>query len=122
MSILLVPLAAMAGGVLGVALHEATHYGLAELLGDVVGVGWTGGLAGGPYVDYRVESSIGDWRSEVIRKGPLALGGLGAIALALTFDGVTLPWMLGVGVVAGLLWSSPEDLFSAAADRTEDPA
>lgn len=116
MSILLVPLAAMAGGVAGVVAHESIHCGLAELLGDVVGVGWAGGLAGGPYVDYRVESR---WRSEVVRKGPLGVGTAAAIALFVTFDGVTLPWVFAAGAVTGLLWSSPEDLFASAADQGE---
>ena len=115
MSILLVPLAAMAGGVLGVVAHEGIHYALARALGEVIGVGWVGGLAGGPYVDYRVGSR---WRSEVIRKGPLAAGIAGAIALFATFDGVTLPWVFGAGAVGGLLWSSPEDLFARAADQS----
>lgn len=114
MSILAAPLAAMAGGVAGVVAHESIHYALAELLGDVVGVGWTGGLAGGPYIDYRIE---GRWRSEAIRKGPLAAGIVGAIALLVSFDGLTLPWVAAAGAVAGLLWTSPEDLFTSAADQ-----
>ena len=119
MNILVYPLAAMAGGVIGVVAHESIHYALARALGEVIGVGWVGGLAGGPYVDYRVPSR---WRSEVVRKGPLAAGLLGAVALALSFDGLSLPWIVGAGAVAGLLWTSPEDLFVDAADQTEEPA
>ena len=116
MSVLVYPLAAMAGGVLGIVAHESIHLLLARALGEVIGVGWVGGLAGGPCVDYRVASR---WRSEVVRKGPLAAGLLGAIALALSFDGVTVTWIVAAGAVAGLLWTSPEDLFVDAADQTE---
>jgi hypothetical protein len=118
-NVLTYPLAAMAGGVIGVAAHETIHYALAELLGEVVGAGWAGGLAGGPFVDYRVPRSVGGWRSETIRKGPLAAGIAAAIALAFAFDGVTVPWLVGAGAVAGLLWTSPEDLFRSAAEQPE---
>jgi len=122
MNIFVLPAIAMAGGAVGAALHEGIHYALARLLGTVVGAGWSGGVAGGPFIDYRVGSR---WRSELVRKGPLALGVLGAIALAASFDGLTLPWLFGGGVVAGLLWTSPEDLFAAVAsqpDKTQETA
>jgi hypothetical protein len=114
-------LAAMAGGVLGVVAHESIHYAVARALGDVVGVGWTGGLAGRLFVDFRVPTSAFGWRSEAIRKAPLAAGLGGAIALVATFDGVTLPWLVGAGVVWGLLWTSPEDLFASQAQQDEQP-
>ena len=122
MNIFVLPAIAMAGGAVGAALHEGIHYALARRLGTVVGAGWSGGVAGGPFIDYRVGSR---WRSELVRKGPLALGVLGAIALAASFDGLTLPWLFGGGVVAGLLWTSPEDLFAAVAsqpDKTQETA
>lgn len=122
MNVLVLPAVAMAGGAVGAALHEGIHYGLARALGEVLGAGWSGGLSGGPFIDYRVGSR---WRSEIVRKGPLAMGGLGAIALAASFDGLTLPWLFGGGVVAGLLWTSPEDLFVSAAsqpDRSQETA
>lgn len=107
--------AAMGGGLIGTIAHEATHALVATAVGDVVGVGWQGGVAGGPYVEYRTD---GRWRSEAVRKAPLALGVAGAAALLAAFDGVTLPWLFGVGVVWGLLWSSPEDLSRARARQS----
>lgn len=118
MNLALYPLAAAAGALVGTVAHEATHAVAAHLLGELHGVGWQGGLAGGPYVDYRTRSRF---RSEVIRKGPLALGCVGTIALVVSFDGVSLPWLTAAGAVAGLLWSSPEDLFLSAARESAHP-
>jgi len=114
-SLLAYPLAAMAGSLVGTLVHEATHAVAAIALGELEGVGWQGGLAGGPFVDYRVDSR---WRSEAVRKAPLALGGVGAIALLAGFEGATVGWVAAAGVVAGLLWSSPEDLSLAAARQS----
>ncbi|MDR9381143.1 MAG: hypothetical protein RI560_05650 [Natronomonas sp.] len=119
MNIITMPLAAMAGGVLGAAIHETIHYALARALGEVLGVGWTGGLSGGPYVDFRVPASVGNWRSELVRKGPLGVGLLGAIAFAFTYDGLSLGSMALAGLVAGILWTSPEDLFADAAAQSD---
>jgi hypothetical protein len=116
-SLLWYPLAAMAGGVLGTIAHEALHALAAIALGELEGIGWQGGLAGGPFVDFRADSR---WRSEVIRKLPLATGVGAAIAVVGSFDGLTLPWLTAAGAVAGLLWTSPEDLFRASA--AESPA
>lgn len=117
MNILFAPVAAMIGGVVGTIAHETIHYTLARVLGTVEAVGWQGGLSGGPYVDYRVTSR---WRSEAVRKGPLAAGLVGAIALFVTFDGVTLPWIAAAGAVAGMLWTSPEDLFASRAEQPDE--
>lgn len=115
MSLLWFPLAAMAGALAGTIAHEASHYLVARALGEIVDVGWAGGVNGGPFVDFRVESR---WRSECVRKAPLASGILAAVALAVSFDGLTLTWMAGAGFVAGLLWLSPADLFvSSAAEQ-----
>ena len=117
MSIYLYPLAAAVGGLVGTIVHEATHAVAAHALGELRGVGWQGGLAGGPYVDYHTPSR---WRSEVIRKLPLALGVAAAIVLALAYDGVTVAWLTAAGAVAGLLWASPEDLFLDAAEQSAE--
>lgn len=92
----------------GTIVHEATHALVATLVGELHGAGWQGGLAGGPYVDFRAPTR---WRSEAVRKAPLALGVGGAIALVAGYPGPTLGWVAAFGVVAGLLWTSPEDLF-----------
>jgi hypothetical protein len=44
------------------------------------------------------------------------------IALFGTFDSPSARWLLGGGVAAGLLWTSPEDLFVGAAQRREAEA
>jgi hypothetical protein len=108
MRLYLYPLAMMVGGVIGTIAHEGLHALAAMALGQLEDVGWQGGIGGGPYVDYRAGSRAA---SEVIRKAPLVAGVCGAIALVVGFDGLTLTWTVGVGVVWGLLWSSPEDLF-----------
>jgi hypothetical protein len=117
MSLLAYPLAAMAGGLVGTVAHEGLHYVVARALGRVEGVGWQGGLAGGPYVDFAVGSR---WRSEAVRKAPLVAGLLAGIGVAST-AAATPSWVAAVGVVAGLLWSSAEDLFAGAAAREEVP-
>ena len=114
MSLLWLTLAAMAGGVVGAAIHEGTHLATAAALGVVEAVGWQGGLAGGPYVDYRVQSR---WRSEAVRKSPLLLGLAALGGFLVSFDGVGLVAMFEAGVISGLLWASPEDLFADAAQR-----
>ena len=115
MSLLAYPIAAMAGGLVGAIAHETIHAVAAHALGELEGVGWQGGLVGGPFVDFRTPSR---WRSEVVRKSPLAVGIASAIVVALSFDGVTLPWVAAAGFAAGLLWSSPEDLFAARAEAS----
>lgn len=117
MSLLAYPLAAMAGGICGTIIHEATHAIVAHALGELDGAGWQGGLAGGPFVDFRAE---GRWRSEAIRKAPLVAGVIAAIALIASYDGVTPAWVALAGAVAGLLWTSPEDLFVDAARQSPD--
>ena len=113
MSLLAYPLAAMGGGVLGAIAHEASHAVAAHVLGEIVAVGWVGGVTGGPYVDFHVESR---WRTEVVRKAPLALGVVAAIVMLLSFSGLSVAWMFGVGFVAGLVLMSPEDLFTERAE------
>lgn len=115
MTLLLYPLAAMAGGLVGTLAHETTHAVAAIALGELVGVGWQGGLAGGPFVDYRAASR---WRSEAIRKAPLVVGIVAAVALAVAYRGPSLATLAATGTVAGLLWTSPEDLSSARAEAS----
>jgi len=110
-----VPLTAAAGLLVGALAHEATHAVAAVALGQLEAVGWAGGLAGGPYVDFRAPTRL---RSEVIRKAPLALG-LGAAASAVVgFDAVTLPWLFQAALAVGLLQASPADLFLSRAHAT----
>src|SRR6056297_2848109 len=107
----------MAGGLVGTLAHESAHAVAAAALGELEGVGWQGGLAGGPFVEYRAQSRVA---SEAIRKAPLAVGLLAAAAVVGSYDGSpTLAWVAAVGATAGLLWASPED-FSAT--RAHDSA
>jgi hypothetical protein len=119
MSLLLFPLAMMTGGVIGVVAHETLHWLAATAFGSVEAVGWQGGVLGGPFVDFRAPRRL---HSEVIRKAPLAAGLIATVVLFGTFDGVTVAWLVGAGIAAGLLWTSPEDLSLAAAERPEAEA
>jgi hypothetical protein len=114
-SLALVPLAAAAGLLVGAIAHETTHAVLAVVLGELVGVGWAGGLAGGPVVDFRAPTRL---RSEVVRKGPVVLGVVAAASVVVGFGGVTLGWLFEVGVAVGLLQASPQDLFVSRARAT----
>lgn len=116
MSLLWCPLAAMAGGLVGTVVHELTHAVVAAVVADLEGVGWQGGLAGGPYVDFRADNWI---ESELVRKTPLGLGLGGAIVVVLSFE-VSLSWLFTAGVVAGLLRTSPEDLSRGRAAAAVD--
>ena len=117
MSLLAYPLAAMAGGLVGTVAHESLHALTAAVVGRVKAVGWQGGLTGGPYVDFEARSR---WRSEAVRKAPLAVGLVAGIVVASRFE-PTPRWLAALGVVWGLLWTSPEDLFADAATREEVP-
>jgi len=114
-SLALVPLTAAAGMLLGALAHETAHAAAALALGEVETVGWAGGLAGGPYVDFRAPTRL---RSEVIRKVPLALGIITAASAVVGFDAVTLPWLFQASLAVGLLWASPADLFLSRAHAT----
>jgi len=107
-----VPLTAAAGLLVGALAHETTHAAAALVLGQLDDIGWHGGLAGGPYVDFRAPTR---WRSEVIRKAPLALGVLAAAMAVVGFEAVTLPWLFHAALAVGLLWSSPADLLVSRA-------
>ncbi len=111
MSLLWYPLAAMAGGLVGATIHETLHATAAVALGELVRVGWVGGLAGGPVVDYRAPTRV---RDEIVRKLPLVVGVAVAVVVALD-SGVTLGRVTLAGVAAGLLWTSPADLWRAHA-------
>ena len=115
MSLALVPLTAAAGMLVGALAHESAHAAAAVALGELEAVGWAGGLAGGPYVDFRAPTR---WRSEVIRKAPLALGIVAATTAVVGFESVTLTWLLQASLAVGLLWSSPADLFLSHAHAT----
>ncbi|WPH59265.1 hypothetical protein AFNJKBDN_CDS0048 [Halorubrum virus V_ICIS4] len=114
MSLALYPLAAACGAVVGSFVHESTHAAVAAACGVLDGYGWQGGLAGGPYVDFEPETR---WQSEAVRKAPLSLGLVALAALIVAYPGPTLPWVAAAGAVAGLLWTSPQDLFVDAARR-----
>jgi len=107
--------AAMAGGLVGTVAHESLHALVATAVGRVHGVGWQGGLAGGPYVDFE---AVGRWRSEAVRKAPLVAGLVAGIVVASRFE-PTPAWVAAAGAVAGLLWTSPEDLFADAAEQPD---
>ena len=111
MSLVVYPLAAMVGGLVGTIAHESLHALAAVTLGQLVGVGWVGGLAGGPAVDYRAPTRV---RDEIIRKLPLAAGVAVAVGVALG-SGLTPSRVALAGVAAGLLWASPEDLWTERA-------
>jgi len=96
----------MGGALLGSVCHETVHAVAAVALGELVGVGWRGGLAGGPFVDFRADRR---WRSEVIRKAPLALGVVALAATVVTYHGPSLSWVALAAAALGLVWSSPED-------------
>jgi len=110
-----VPLTAAAGLLVGAVAHESTHAVAAVALGELEAVGWAGGVAGGPYVDFRAPTR---WRSEVIRKAPLALGVVAIVGAVLAFEAVTLPWLFQASLAVGLLWASPADLFVERAAAT----
>lgn len=114
MTLALYPLAAAAGAIVGTAVHEATHAAVAAAFGVLDGYGWQGGLAGGPYVEFAPETRL---QSEAVRKAPLALGVGALAALVAAYPGPTLAWVTAAGTVAGLLWTSPADLFVEAAQR-----
>jgi len=105
-------LTVMAGGFLGALAHELTHAVAAIVLAEEMTMGWQGGIEGGPYVDFRAASR---WRSEVIRKAPLALGIISLATAVVGFEMLTLPWLLQGSFALGLLWTSPADLFIARA-------
>ena len=108
MNLLWYPIAAMGGVLVGTIAHEMTHALAAHALGELQGVGWQGGIAGGPYVDFRVESR---WRSEVVRKSPLALGALLLALVVVTYEAPTIAWVFAATMALGMLAASPEDLF-----------
>jgi len=116
-SLLAYPLAAMGGALLGSVCHETAHAVAAVALGELVGVGWRGGLAGGPFVDFRAGSR---WRSEVIRKAPLALGVVALVATVVTYAGPTVAWVALAAASLGLVWSSPEDFSRERATAAAD--
>lgn len=111
----LIPLAAAAGLLVGALAHEAIHALLALMLGELVAVGWAGGIAGGPVVDFRAPTRL---RSEIVRKGPLVVGVAAAVSVLVGFEGVTLGWLFEAGVAVGLLQASPQDLFVARAQAS----
>jgi len=105
-------LTVMAGAFAGALAHELTHAVAAIVLAEEMTMGWQGGIRGGPYVDFRAASR---WRSEVIRKAPLALGIVALATAVVGFEVLTLAWLLHAGFAVGLLWTSPQDLFIARA-------
>jgi len=108
MSVLFAPLAAMAGALAGSTVHELVHAIVAVLVGGKVeGVGWQGGLTGGPFISWRSPDES-TWRPRVVGLAPFALGVVAAVvAVVRSPDGYAA---FGVaGFVLALLWSSPED-------------
>ena len=119
MSIVLAPLAAMAGAVAGATVHELAHAIVAVLVGGrVEKVGWTGGLTGGPVVLWRSPDDS-TWRPRAVGLAPFALGVVAAVtAISRPPDGYAA---FGVaGFVLALLWSSPEDFSLARSRQTHD--
>lgn len=114
MNLVWYPLAAMGGGIVGVLAHELIHIAAAFAFDALEGVGWQGGLAGGPYVDFRTDSRVA---SEIIRKAPILYGALAAVGALLTIE-ATPTWVFLAAVAAGLLWTSPEDLFLSRAEAS----
>lgn len=106
-SLTLYPLAAVAGALVGSALHEASHAAVAAAFGVLDGAGWQGGLTGGPYVDFRPETRL---QSEAVRKAPLVVGVVGSGALVAAYDGPTVAWVGAAAAVVSVLRLSPEDL------------
>lgn len=107
MTLLAYPLVAMAGALAGTIAHEATHAVAAVALGELDDIGWRGGLGGGPYVDFRADSR---WRSEVVRKAPLAFGLVALAVVVVTYTAPTLAWVAAAAFALGLGRPSPEDL------------
>jgi len=114
-SILAYPLAAMGGAIIGTLVHEATHAAVAAAVGRVEGVGWQGGLAGGPYVDFRAPTR---WRSEMVRKAPLAVGVVALAVVVATYSAPTVTWVAAAAFALGALWSSPEDIWRSRAQQS----
>lgn len=109
MSAVLAVLAAM-GALVGAALHEMTHAIAAVLVGGrVERVGWHGGVfRGGPVVEWRSPDDD-RWRPRVVGLAPAAVGIVAATVLVLRWPGSEVGFA-AAGVVAGMMWSSPEDL------------
>jgi hypothetical protein len=105
-------LTVMAGAFVGAIAHELTHAVAAMVLAEEMTMGWQGGIDGGPYVDFRAARR---WRSEVIRKAPLALGIVALATAVVGFEVLTLAWLLHAGFALGLLSTSPQDLFISRA-------
>ena len=105
----------MGGALAGTITHEAIHAAVASVVGELEGVGWQGGLAGGPYVDFRAPTRA---RSETVRKAPLVVGVAVVVAVAASFETPTVAWVAAAGFALGLLWASPEDLSSARAESS----
>ena len=118
MSLFLYPLAAAAGALVGSAVHEASHAVVAAAFGVLDGAGWQGGVAGGPYVDFRPETRL---QSEAVRKAPLAVGVVGLGALVAAYDGASVAWVGAAAAVVSVLRLSPEDL-SIRRARQSPPA
>jgi hypothetical protein len=111
-------LTVMAGGFVGALVHELTHAVAAILLADEMTMGWQGGIEGGPYVDFQAPSR---WRSEVIRKAPLALGMVALATAVVGFEVVTLAWLFHAGFALNLFFSSSADLrFASSIRRTPE--
>lgn len=106
------PAVAVAGALVGVGVHEASHAAVAVAVGELEAVGWQGGLTGGPFVEFRAPTR---WHSETIRKAPLALGVVALVAVVVSYSGPTLWWVGLAAAALALLWTSPEDLSMRAA-------
>ena len=112
MTLLLYPLAAMAGGIGGAIAHESLHVAVAAAVGELHRVGWRGSwLTGGPVVDFRARTR---WRTEAVLKAPL-VAGVAVAAVVLAGSGLTPGRVALAGVAMGLLWASPEDLWASRA-------
>jgi len=103
-------IAAVVGALSGTVIHECCHAAAAELVGgEAKGVGWRGGLTGGPVVFFGCPDDR--WRQRVIGAAPLPVAIV--IAVIAGFAGPesgVLRWFT-LGVVATTALLSPSDLF-----------
>jgi len=118
MSVIFGPVAAMMGALAGSAVHEVTHAIVAVLVGGrVEGLGWQGGLTGGPFISWR-SPDHSTWRPRIVGVAPFVLGVVAAVlAIMRSPDGYGA---FGVaGFVLALLWSSPEDFSVKRSQQTD---
>lgn len=117
----LAALAAPAGVVVGATLHEASHAIAAEQLGGtVVDAGWSGGVTGGPYIQWRGPED-GGLRPLMVGVAPVGTALLVAVMASIVRPASLAAWLGVAGVLIGLVRLSVEDV-SPQSSRRADPA